>query len=222
MAALHSPMFTGLVQSVARVFRIKAVAGKRRLIIDPVNWAHGAAEGDSICVSGCCLTVAEPPDGGDGLLCFDVIEETLAKTTLGGLEAGDRVNLERSLRPIDLIGGHFVQGHVDGVGEVLAATRGGADGAGEWRVRVRPPAGLARYIVPKGSVSIEGVSLTVAGMDVGAGWFEVALIPVTLAKTTLADLEAGHRVNLEMDMLAKTIVHHLEHYAPEAGAGRGG
>lgn len=223
-------MFTGLVRAVGRVYRVRALGGKRRLVIDPAGWSHGAAEGDSVCVSGCCLTVAEAPDGPDGLLTYDVIEATLAATTLGGLEPGDRVNLEPALTPGDRLGGHVVQGHVDGVGVVTAYERGGPDGSGEWRLRVESPAGLAKYLTPKGSVCVEGVSLTVAGLEPG-GWFEVALIPATLAKTTLADLRVGGRVNLEMDAMAKTVVHYLEHHAagllggllrPQGGAGANG
>jgi riboflavin synthase len=207
-------MFTGLVKTVGRVYRVKPIAGKRRLIIDTVNWHHAANQGDSVCVSGCCLTVAQDPGSDNGLLCFDVIEETLTKTSIGRLEAGDRVNLETALRPSDAIGGHFVQGHVDGTGDVLQALKGGPDGSGEWRLRIQPPAALSRFLTPQGSVCIEGVSLTLAALDPQAGWFEVALIPETLAKTTLADLEVGDTVNLEMDVLAKTIVHYLEHHLP--------
>jgi riboflavin synthase len=212
---VQSSVFTGLIQAVGRVFRIKAVDERRRLLIDPVNWRHGAGRGDSVSINGCCLTVADDPNGEDGLLAFDAVEETLAKSTLGRLEAGDRVNLETALRAGDPLGGHIVQGHVDGVGAVERALKGGPDGTGEWRLRVTPAPGLGRYLVPKGSVCIEGVSLTIADMEPAGGWFEVALIPETLAKTTLRDLDAGDAVNIEMDITSKTIVHYLENHAAE-------
>ena len=223
-------MFTGLVESVGRIYRIKQLDGKRRFIIDTVNWAHGSMEGDSICCSGCCLTIAEAPDGPDGLLTFNAVEETLAKTTLGRLEEGDRINLERAVRADSRMGGHVVQGHVDGVGKITLHTKGGPDGTGEWRMRVEPPADLGRYLTPQGAVCIAGVSLTVADMDPRGAWFDVALIPATIAKTTLVDAEVGDPVNLEMDVMAKTIVHYLEHHAPhlsrhlagEAGASSAG
>jgi len=147
---VQSSVFTGLIQAVGRVFRIKAVDERRRLLIDPVNWRHGAGRGDSVSINGCCLTVADDPNGEDGLLAFDAVEETLAKSTLGRLEAGDRVNLETALRAGDPLGGHIVQGHVDGVGAVERALKGGPDGTGEWRLRVTPAPGLGRYLVPKG------------------------------------------------------------------------
>lgn len=200
-------MFTGLVQAVGTIARIDPTPAGVRLLVDAGGWAHRPRAGDSICVSGCCLT-AVGDASEEGGLAFDAIPETLRLTTLGGLAPGARVNLEHAVTASTLMGGHFVQGHVDGVGVVDAVqTRG------EWRVRVRPPEGLMRYATPKGSVCIEGVSLTIAALDPAEGWLEVALIPETLARTTLAGLEPGSRVNLEMDMLAKTVVHHLEHYA---------
>ncbi|MEQ8769575.1 MAG: riboflavin synthase [Phycisphaerales bacterium] len=198
-------MFTGLVQAVGSVASIDPSPAGVRIRIDPGEWAHTPDVGESIAVSGCCLTLAEP--AGD-TLAFDAIPETLAKTTLGDLKPGDPVNLEHAMRADALVGGHFVQGHVDGVGEVIAV-----ETEGEWRVRVRPPAELMRFVAPKGSVTIAGVSLTVAALDAAAGWFEVALIPTTLELTTLDALAPGDRVNLEMDMIAKTVVHHLDHYA---------
>ena len=176
-----------------------------RLVIDPGAWAHGSARGDSISVSGCCLTLAQGPAGGH--LSFDAIPQTLRMTTLGALAPGDEVNLERALTAASLLGGHFVQGHIDGVGEVLGVVRGG-----EHRVRIRPPEGVMRYLAPKGSVCVDGVSLTIAELDPRGGWFEVALIPTTLEVTTLGSLGEGSRVNLEADMIAKTVVHHLEHF----------
>ena len=199
-------MFTGLVQAIGRVAAVTPRGKSVRLEIEPGSWSHRSNLGDSISVSGCCLTVAADP--ALGKLAFDVVPETLTKTTLGSLKPGMGVNLERSLAAGDLLGGHFVQGHVDGAGIVLSV-QSGAD----WRVRIQPPPDLAAYIAPKGSISVEGVSLTVAAVDVDAGWFEVALIPVTLEKTTLGRLEAGGRVNLEADILAKTVVNYMKHYA---------
>lgn len=201
-------MFTGLVQAVGTIAEARAGAGGRRLLVDPGDWDHRPEVGESISVSGCCLTLATPP-AREKLLAFDVVGETLSRTTLGGYAPGSRVNLERSLRAADLLGGHFVQGHVDGVGTVERVQEGT-----DYRIAVRPPRELMPYITPKGSVAIDGVSLTIAGLDPGAGTFEVALVPTTLARTTLASLQTGDRVNLEADTLAKTIVHWLRHYAP--------
>lgn len=199
-------MFTGLVETTGTVRSIDPSAAGVRLTIDPGGWAHRPTEGESIAVSGCCLTVAGVAAGG--AIAFDVIPETLRMTILGGLTPGSRVNLEHSLRADSLLGGHFVQGHVDGVGEVVSVVKGE-----EWRVRVRPPAGLMRFMAPKGSVALDGVSLTLADLSVEEGWIEVALIPTTLEITTLGELAPGSRVNIEADILAKTVVHHLEHYA---------
>ena len=136
------------------------------------------------------------------MFTFDAIPETLEKTTLGSWETGDRVNLERALRMGDTLDGHQVQGHVDGTGEVLGVFT--ADG---WRVRVGLDEGLMRYMIPKGSITIDGVSLTLAAMDTDAGWIEVALIPETLDRTNLPDRVVGDRVNIECDVMVKTIVH---------------
>ena len=210
-------MFTGLVQHAGIITAIEPSQAGSRLLVDARGWSHTPQHGESICISGCCLTLAahEPADaeGHAGRLAFDVIPQSLALTTLGGRRAGDRVNVERSLTATDLMGGHLVQGHIDGVGVVESVVR-----EGEWRVRVRPPVGLMRYMVPQGSVAIEGVSLTIAavgevGPGVGGGrdgWIEVALIPTTLGLTTLGSLRAGDRVNIEADILSKTIAHQLE------------
>ncbi len=173
----------------------------RRLIVHAPGWSHHPSAGDSISVSGCCLTVAEPPQNGD--LAFDVVTETLRRTTLGERAAGDCVNLEHASRADTLLGGHIVQGHIDGVAEVLTVTKGE-----DWRVRLKPPADLIALIPPKGSIAIEGVSLTIA--EVGDDWFEIALIPTTLRETTLGELRAGMRCNLETDILARTVAHWLE------------
>lgn len=198
-------MFTGLIQAVGIVLSVEPTPAGVRLSIDFGEWAHVPSPGDSICVSGCCLTVAATIGRA---VSFDVIPETLAKTSLGSLLLGARVNLEHAVTPTTLMGGHFVQGHVDGVGVVDLV-----DTAGSWRVRVRPPAELMRYIAPKGSVCVEGVSLTIAAVNPAESWFEVALIPTTLAVTTLADLKPGSKVNIEADMFAKQVVHYLQNFA---------
>ena len=170
---------------------------KRLTIANPWQDVRG---GESIALNGCCLTVAELIDGTIG---FDVVLETLSKTNLGLLKIGDRVHVERSLRVGDRIDGHFVQGHVDGTAKLIDRQMGA-----ECRLRIENPADLAKYIVQKGSVSVDGISLTVAA--VGADWFEVALIPTTIARTELVNREIGWRFNIETDVLSKTIVSWLE------------
>lgn len=205
-------MFTGLIQHVGRVAAIESpTPPSRRLSIDTAGWSHTPAVGDSIAINGCCLTVAEPPS--DGVLTFDAVAETLAKTSIGSLEPGSRVNLEHAMRAGDFFGGHFVQGHVDGVGTVACVQTGE-----DWRLRIAPPAELIRFATPKGSITIEGVSLTIAELDPddrGGGWVEIALIPTTLEHTTLKDLAVGDPVNLEMDMLIKGLVHVAANYGLE-------
>lgn len=207
-------MFTGIIRARGRLISSDPSPAGRRLRIDPGGWAHRPGPGDSVCVAGCCLTLAEP-EGADRVLAFDAIPETLAKTTLGGLEPGDEVNLEASMTAATPMDGHVVQGHVEGVGEVTGLTTGG-----EWRIRITPPADLMPCLVPKGSVTVDGVSLTIAHVDPGGGgaaggggWFEVTLIPTTLDLTTLGSLAVGSRVNLETDVLARTVVHVMRHYA---------
>jgi riboflavin synthase len=178
-------MFTGLVQKVGRVASFE----DGRLVVEA---ALQTSLGDSVSVDGVCLTVVE---NGGGRLAFDVVPETLERVK----PFGDRVNLEPALRAGDALGGHYVQGHVDGVGRVVSVEPE-ANGV---RVRVEPPADLMRYLVEKGSVALEGVSLTVAAVDETG--FEVALIPHTLVETTLSDLGPGSEVNLEMDVLAKYV-----------------
>lgn len=200
-------MFTGLVQAIGTVRSVDPhPAGGARITVDPGAWAHRPVLGESISVSGCCLTVAADPAGGTRL-AFDAVPETLAKTTLGSFRPGMRVNLERSLRADDLMGGHTVQGHVEGIGEVVSL-----QSTGDYRVRVRPPAALMPCIVPKGSVAVDGVSLTVAVADARKGTFEVALIPTTLELTTLAALRTGGYVNIETDIQARTLLHVLRNY----------
>lgn len=201
-------MFTGLIQAVGTVVRTETHATGARFTIDPHNWDHRATLGDSISINGCCLTVSSAPALASGQLSFDIVHETLRMTTLGSLAAGARVNLEPAARADTLLGGHLVQGHIDGIAEVEHI-----DTTPEHRLRLRPPPVLMEFIIPKGSIAIDGVSLTLAAVDPTAGAFEVALIPTTLAKTTLADLRAGSRCNLETDAMARTVVHWLRHYA---------
>lgn len=178
-------MFTGLVREVGSVRSFEA----GRLVVE----SDTAAEiGDSVAVDGVCLTVVE---NGGGALAFDVVPETLARAK----PFRDRVNLEPALRAGEPLGGHYVQGHVDGVGVVTSIERE-ADGA---RIRVEPPAGFLRYLVDKGSVAVDGVSLTIAAVD--RTGFEIALVPHTLAETTLGRVSSGDRVNLEADVLAKYV-----------------
>jgi riboflavin synthase len=175
-------VFTGIVREVGRV---ESFDGHRLVVAARTS----AAEGDSVSVDGVCLTAV---DGSR--LAFDVVGETLSRTTLGALKAGDRVNLEPALRAGDPLGGHIVQGHVDGIGHVREA----AD-----LVWIDAPADLLRYCVEKGSITVDGVSLTVAAVDDRG--FAVALVPHTLEVTTLGGLEPGDAVNLEVDVLAKYV-----------------
>ncbi len=203
-------MFTGIVQAKATVTAAEPNPFGVRLTLDRSAWRpepYTPAPGDSICVSGVCLTVTE---ADPSRLVFDVIAETLAKTTLGDLAPGDPVNLEPPVTPHQPLGGHFMQGHVDAVGTVTEVY----DGPDEWRTTVAPPPELMDYIVPKGSIAIDGVSLTIA--DVADDAFTVALIPTTLELTTLCDRRAGARVNLEADILTKTVVHALRRMRGDA------
>lgn len=196
-------MFTGIVQARGRIAALDPTPTGARLVVDPLGWSPRGitfSHGDSICVSGVCLTLVAQDAGR---LAFDVVAETLAKTKLGDLAIGSDVNLEPSLTPTTQLGGHFLQGHVDGVGNVTDVNTRTDD----YRVTIEPPVALMDYIVPKGSVAIDGVSLTIASVSRGA--FEVALIPTTLSLTTLGALAKGSRVNLESDVVTRTIVHWL-------------
>lgn len=197
-------MFTGLVQTVGTIAKSEPTAEGRRLTLAVTPWDTRPWQlGESICLSGCCLTLAAHDEA---TLSFDVIHETLSKTTLGTWQRGARVNLERSVTPDTLLGGHVVQGHVEGVAIIDTVTKDEG-----WRIRIRPPAALMPCITPKGSITIDGVSLTVAAVQ-PREWFEVALIPETLARTTLADLNPAASCNIETDIMARTVIHWLEHY----------
>jgi riboflavin synthase len=190
-------VFTGIVEELGRVRAITANAGGARIAVDARTVLDDATVGASIAVNGCCLTVVEL---GDGWWAADAVVETLARTNLGDLAPGDPVNLERPVRLADRLGGHLVQGHVDGTGTV-AAREPQTDGSE--RVRFTAPADVLRYVVHKGSVTIDGVSLTVAAVhDDG---FTIAVIPHTLAVTTLGARPVGARVNLEADLVAKYV-----------------
>jgi riboflavin synthase len=189
-------VFTGLVREVGTIVSVEGGSAGVRVQVESPATAAAAAIGDSIAVSGVCLTVVAVDDGR---LSFDAVPETLARTSLGRLDTGSRVNLEPALRAGEPLGGHYVQGHVDGVGRVRSVEPEG-DGKRIW---LDAPPELLRYVVEKGSIAVEGTSLTVADLDdVG---FAVALIPHTLAETTLGALEPGDPVNLEVDVLAKYV-----------------
>jgi riboflavin synthase alpha subunit len=197
-------VFTGIVREVGRVEAVEpAPSGGVRLRIAAPETAPRAGEGDSVAVNGACLTVTGPP-GADGTLAFDAVPETLARTTLGDLRAGDPVNLEPALRAGDPLGGHVVQGHVDGVATVTAAEPEG-DGA---RLTVELPESLVHLAVEKGSIALDGVSLTIAALD--GPRIEIALVPHTLAATTLGRAGPGARLNVEADILAKHVERLLE------------
>ncbi|NBE84402.1 riboflavin synthase [Micromonospora rubida] len=190
-------MFTGIVEELGEVVAVTETGGDSALVAvrGPLVTAD-ARHGDSIAVNGVCLTVV---DVDAGVFTADVMGETLRRSALGGLRPGAPVNLERAAALNSRLGGHIVQGHVDGVGEVLSR-----EPAEQWEtVRFRLPATLARYVVEKGSITIDGVSLTVA--DVGPDWFAVGLIPTTLKLTTLGARAVGDPVNLEVDVLAKYV-----------------
>lgn len=193
-------MFTGIVECTAGVLGATDVPGGRRLRL-ATDWKD-VTLGQSIAVNGCCLTIA---DIKKDEISFDVIPETLQKTNLGLLQAGQDVNLERSLRIGDRLDGHWVQGHIDGRAILLESKTS----AEEVRLRLKPPAELAKYLIPKGSVAIDGVSLTIAAIP-EPSVFEVALIPTTLRLTTLGQKQPGWPFNLEADLLSKTIVTWLE------------
>ena len=191
-------MFTGIIEQTARVIAITQSPHFTRLVL--TTSATDVAHGESIAVNGCCLTVAELSPGE---LHFDVIPETLSKTNLGMLKINDRVHIERSLRVGDRISGHFVQGHIDGPATLVEHKTAN----GEWRLRCKISPELAPFVAPKGSVTIDGVSLTVAALD--SDHFEVALIPTTINLTNLTNHPVGYPYNFEADILSKTVVAYL-------------
>jgi riboflavin synthase len=192
-------MFTGLIEEKGRITAVDELGDAIRLTIRGPVVTSDAKHGDSISVSGCCLTVMAQ---GDDSFAADVMKESLDKTSLGDLTVGDEVNLERATQAGARLGGHIVQGHVDGTGRILDRTP-----SEHWElVRIALPAELAKYLVAKGSITVDGTSLTVVEVvDDEQPWFSVSLIPTTLAETTLGTRTAGDRVNLEVDILAKYV-----------------
>lgn len=194
-------MFTGIVEELGEVAELTWPApDAARLRLRGPLVTGDASPGDSIAVNGVCLTVVDPIDG---TFAADVMKETLTRSALRDLRPGDPVNLERAVTPSTRLGGHIVQGHVDGVAELLQRTPGS-----QWQVlRFRLPEGLRRYLVPKGSITVDGVSLTVVelGTDDVGHWFSVSLIPTTLRDTTLGVRNVGDAVNLEVDVTAKYV-----------------
>jgi riboflavin synthase len=192
-------MFTGIIEKTLRVIAVSDGPGFRRLVL--ANPWGDVELGESIAVNGCCLTVSELSDGE---MSFDVVKETLSRTNLGQLAGGEEAHVERSLRLGDRVSGHFVQGHVDGTGLLLDQKAG----PNEWRLVIEAPDALAKYLTPKGSITVDGVSLTLA--SVAGNRFEVALIPTTVQLTALLRRPIGWPFNLEADILVKTVVNQME------------
>lgn len=198
-------MFTGLVEEVATVRRLERQGDFQRLHLAARTVVEDARIGDSININGACQTIVDL--SGDGF-AVESVEETLKRTTLGDLKPGDAVNLERSLRPTDRLGGHLVLGHVDGVGRIRALEQRQR----QWLLQVEAPAPLRRYIATKGSVTVDGISLTVA--EAGDEAFTIAVIPHTFEATTLCHRRLGDRVNLEVDLIARYLERLLDSGRP--------
>jgi riboflavin synthase len=192
-------VFTGIVEEAGEITEVVHLPGEAlRLVVRGPLVTEGTRHGDSIAVNGVCLTVT---DLRDQTFAADVMRETLVRSSLRDARPGLRVNLERAVQPSARLGGHIVQGHVDGTGTLISRTR-----SEHWDVlRFGMPAAMARYLVDKGSIAIDGVSLTVSAVDPAGQWFEVSLIPTTLALTTLGDREVDDIVNLEADVIAKYV-----------------
>ncbi|TDL05821.1 riboflavin synthase [Mycolicibacterium obuense] len=190
-------MFTGIVEELGEIVGREDLGDAARLVIRGPIVTSDAGHGDSIAVNGVCLTVVDVL--ADGSFSADVMAETLNRSSLNGADVGTRVNLERAAAVSSRLGGHIVQGHVDGTGHIVSRTP-----SEHWTVvRIGLPETLSRYIVEKGSITVDGVSLTVSGL--GPDWFEVSLIPTTLDLTTLGRAEVGAPVNLEVDVIAKYV-----------------
>ncbi len=189
-------MFTGIIEELGRVLSAEAMGDNSRLVIEAHLVTEDLHEGDSIAVNGVCLTAL---DVNKGSFAADVSRETLNRSTLGRLQPGAPVNLERSVTPMTRLGGHLVQGHVDARGKFVSAI----DHGGSWTVRIAYPPEIARYLVFKGSVAVEGISLTVA--ELADDYFEIAIIPKTWEVTNFSRLQPGDDVNLEADVIAKYV-----------------
>jgi riboflavin synthase len=189
-------MFTGIIEELGRVRSIERRGEGVRIVIEARTVTEGSHDGDSISVNGVCLTAL---DVGLGSFAADGSRETLDRSTLGRLRAGSFVNLERAVTPSTRLGGHIVQGHVDARGKFLSADEHG----GSWTVRISYPPEIARYLVFKGSVAVEGISLTIAGLT--DQYFEIAVIPKTWEVTNFSQLRSGDEVNLEADVIAKYV-----------------
>ena len=201
-------MFTGIVEELGEVTAVEKLADASRFRLRGRVVTEGAKHGDSIAVNGVCLTVV---DLGDGEFTADVMAETPDRSSLGALDTGSRVNLERPMAVGGRLGGHIVQGHVDGTGHIVERRI-----SENWEiVKVSLPAHLSRYVVEKGSITVDGVSLTV--VDAGTDYFTISLIPTTLALTTLGIKEPGDPVNLEVDVIAKYVERLLGNTAREPG-----
>src|SRR5438105_11237687 len=207
-AVLYQDMFTGIIEELGHVREVEKRGEDARIMIAASTVTEGSADGDSIAVNGVCLTALDvKPDS----FAADVSKETLLRSTLGNLKPGSAVNLERAVTPTTRLGGHIVQGHVDARGKFL-----GVENHGEsWTVRIAYPKEIARYLVFKGSVAVEGISLTIAGLT--EEYFEIAIIPKTWAVTNLSHLRPKDEVNLEADIIAKYVERILT-VAPETRA----
>lgn len=200
-------MFTGIVELKGKIVSFETVGSARRLGVDLYSAAEDVKVGDSIAIEGACLTAV----GREGTTCFfDVVSETLATTTLGSKRVGDEVNVERPLKVSDRLGGHLLSGHVDGIGHITDITRTAAGHL----MQVEVPEELAELMIEKGSVAVDGVSLTIT--ESGGNWFKVALIPHTLAQTTLGQKRVGDALNIETDMIGKWVKRIVERQSGKA------
>ena len=201
-------MFTGIIEELGRIESREDHSGGARITVSASVVGGDAHEGDSIAVNGVCLTALDITSGS---FSADLSQETLDRTTLGSLKAGSAVNLERAVTPSTRLGGHIVQGHVDARGTFISAIQSGDF----WTVRIGFPQEISRYLVYKGSVSVEGISLTVASL--GADYFEIAIIPKTWEMTNLSTLQLGDAVNLEVDVIAKYVERMMQPERSETG-----
>lgn len=218
MPDAQSTMFTGIVEEVGALRRITHIANGARLTVAAHTVTQDAKLGDSIAVNGVCLTVVEK---SADTFAADLSAETLKRTSLRQAVVGTRVNLERALLPTTRLGGHIMQGHVDGTGHFIHAQAIGANAeGGSWTVRIGFQAELARYLVEKGSIAVDGISLTIAAL--GESWFEIAVIPHTWQMTNLSSLTSGAAVNLEVDIIAKYVERLLRFDSTQAGKANAG